>query len=176
MPGCETATEGDDMAELQSQFLGELRIEIGGSHIFGETPQGRMRRVDWFENGSFRGPGIQAEILKGSADGLLQRYDGVVQPNVRLVLRTDDDCHLYIEYRGYRHAAPDIMARIAAGEIVPGDQVYLRTALFFGRTAKNTRSSTARSPSASAGANRTPRSTRSSKSSETAHDGTGALR
>jgi len=119
------------MPELKSRFLGELRIDIGGSHIFGETPQGRMRRVDWFESGSFRGPGIQAEILKGSADGLLQRYDGVVQPNVRLVLRTDDDCHLYVEYRGYRHAAPDVMARIAAGEIVPRDQVYLRTALFF---------------------------------------------
>jgi hypothetical protein len=41
---------------LRTAFLGELRIEVAGSHLFGETPMGQMRRIDYFVNGHFKGP------------------------------------------------------------------------------------------------------------------------
>lgn len=116
---------------LRTGFLGALHIDVAGSHLFGATPYGDMRRIDYFESGWFRGPEIDATLVKGSADALLRRFDGVVQPDVRLVLETDDGAHLFIRYQGYRHASPEVMARIAAEEPVDPADVYLRTALFF---------------------------------------------
>ena len=121
----------DAVPELNSEFLGELRIEVSGSHIFGPTPLGEMRRIDWFEGGSFKGPRIQAEIVKGSADALLRRFDGVVQPDVRLALKADDGGHIFVQYRGIRHAPDAVMQRIAEGELVPPSEYYLRTSVFF---------------------------------------------
>jgi hypothetical protein len=92
---------------------------------------GQMRRIDYFENGHFKGPKVDAQILKGNADALLRRFDGVVQPDVRLTLETVDGHFMFIQYRGYRHAAPEVMERIAREEAVSPEGVYLRTALFF---------------------------------------------
>lgn len=92
---------------------------------------GQMRRIDHFNSGHFKGPRIDARIVAGGADALLRRFDGVVQPDVRLALETADGGHLFIQYRGYRHAAPEVMERIAREELVPPEDVYLRTALFF---------------------------------------------
>ena len=116
---------------LRSTFLGELRTEVAGSHLFGETPMGQMRRIDYFESGHFKGPKVDAKIIKGSADALLRRFDGVVQPDVRLTLETADGHFMFIQYRGYRHATPEVMERIAREEAVSPEEVYLRTALFF---------------------------------------------
>jgi hypothetical protein len=123
--------------DLRSTFLGELLIELAGSHVFGETPMGGMRRIDYFESGHFKGPRIDAKIVKGSADALLRRFDGVVQPDVRLTLEFAGGDHLFIQYRGFRHAAPEIMERIAREEAVRPDEVYLRTALFFETDSKD---------------------------------------
>ena len=117
--------------DLRSTFLGELRIEVAGSHVFGQTPMGSMRRIDYFENGHFKGPRIDARVVTGSADALLRRFDGVIQPDVRLTLKIAGGHHLFIQYKGYRHAGPEVMARIAREEPVGPDEVYLRTALFF---------------------------------------------
>ncbi|MDG2285488.1 MAG: DUF3237 domain-containing protein [Alphaproteobacteria bacterium] len=117
--------------DLRSSFLGELQIEVAGSHVFGETPMGGMRRIDYFESGHFKGPRIDAKIVTGSADALLRRFDGVIQPDARLTLEMRNGHHLFIQYKGYRHAAPELMERIARAEPVPPEEVYLRTALFF---------------------------------------------
>ena len=116
---------------LRTTFLGELRIEVAGSHLFGETPMGQMRRIDYFESGHFKGPKVDAKIIKGSADALLRRFDGVVQPDVRLTLETADGHFMFIQYRGYRHATPEVMERIAREEAVSPEKVYQRTAPFF---------------------------------------------
>lgn len=116
---------------LRTTFLGELKIEMAGSHIFGATPMGQARRIDYFESGHLKGPKIDAQIVRGSADALLHRFDGVIQPNVRLSLEISGGHHLFIQYQGYRHAAPAVMERIAQGQTVSPEEVYLRTAIFF---------------------------------------------
>ena len=123
--------------DLRSTFLGELQIELAGSHVFGATPMGGMRRIDYFESGYFKGPRIDAKIVNGSADALLRRFDGVIQPDVRLTLEFADGGHLFVQYKGYRHAAPEVMKRIAREETVPPEEVYLRTALFFETDSKD---------------------------------------
>ena len=122
---------------LNTSFLGELKIDIMGSHIFGATPMGQFRRVDYFESGHLQGPRIDARVVTGSADALLRRFDGVVQPDVRLTLEINGGGHLFIQYRGYRHATPEVMEQIAQGETVDMADVYLRTALFFETDSKD---------------------------------------
>ncbi|MBC8241422.1 MAG: DUF3237 domain-containing protein [Alphaproteobacteria bacterium] len=116
---------------LRTTFLGELKIEMAGSHIFGATPMGQARRIDYFESGHLKGPKIDAQIVRGSADALLHRFDGVIQPNVRLSLEISGGHHLFTQSQGYRHAAPAVMERIAQGQTVSPEEVYLRTAIFF---------------------------------------------
>ncbi|MFN3745835.1 MAG: DUF3237 domain-containing protein [Hyphomicrobiaceae bacterium] len=118
------------MPELKSAYLGELKIAVTGTYMLGDGPLGR-RRIDLLGAGTFEGPRISAQILPGGMDLLLGGSDGAVRPDVRLPLELDDGQPLLVVYRGVRHAPPDIMARIAAGERVPPESHYLRTALVF---------------------------------------------
>jgi hypothetical protein len=123
------------MPELRSTYLGELKIEVTGTYLLGESPLGR-RRLDRLDRGHFKGPKVQAEVLAGGMDLLLGGADGAVRPDVRLALRLDDGETLLIVYRGVRHASPEVMQRIARGEAVPPDDYYLRTGLVFETASK----------------------------------------
>lgn len=116
--------------ELRSKFLGTLRIVVAETHFLEGTPAG-WRRIDVFGGGSFEGPLIKASIVTGGSDALLRRSDDAMQQDVRLTLKTDDNAVIYVTYRGVRHGPPEVMARIAKGEIVSGDEYYLRNAIFF---------------------------------------------
>jgi hypothetical protein len=118
------------MPELKSAFMGELKIAVTGTYMLGEGPQGR-RRIDLLSKGSFEGPRIKAKIVPGGVDLLLAGSDGAVRPDVRLLLELDDGKPLLIVYRGVRAGTPEVMARIAAGELVPRDEYYHRTAMTF---------------------------------------------
>jgi hypothetical protein len=118
------------MPELKSTYIGELRIEVTGSYLLGDAPLGR-RRLDRLDRGHFKGPKIDAEIVSGGMDLLLGGTDGALRPDVRLVLKLDDDEILLILYRGVRHGTPEVMQRIASGEPVPPQEYYLRTGLVF---------------------------------------------
>jgi hypothetical protein len=122
------------MPELKSTYIGELRIEVTGSYLLGQSPLG-WRRLDKLEKGRFKGPRIDATIVSGM-DLLLGGSDQALRPDVRLVLELDDGETLLIQYRGVRHGPPDIMARIAKGEDVPPSSYYLRTGLIFETASK----------------------------------------
>jgi hypothetical protein len=123
------------MPELKSTYLGELKIEVTGTYLLGDSPLGR-RRLDRLDRGHFRGPKVQAEVLAGGMDLLLGGADGAVRPDVRLVLKLDDGETLLIVYRGVRHASAEVMQRIAKGEAVPPTEYYLRTGLVFETASK----------------------------------------
>ena len=114
---------------LKSRPLGTLRITLGESYELPGAPLG-SRRIDVFREGRFSGRAFEATMVAGS-DALLFRADGIVQPDVRLVLRTDDGETVFVHYRGLRHGPADVMQRIARGEVVPHDSYYLRTSVFF---------------------------------------------
>jgi hypothetical protein len=117
------------MPELKSSYLGELKIEVTDTYFLGASPLGK-RRLDRLDQGHFRGPRVNAEILVGM-DTLLGGADGALRPDVRLVLKLDDNETLLISYRGVRHGPPEVMARIARGEQVAHSEYYLRTTLVF---------------------------------------------
>jgi hypothetical protein len=115
---------------IETEFLMSLDIEVTGSHILGDTPDG-MRRVDLLGGGRFEGPRLRGTVLPGGSDLLLVRADGSIRTDVRLLLKTDDAATIVVTYRGSRHGSEDAMRRIAAGEEVPASDYYLRNAPFF---------------------------------------------
>ncbi len=118
------------MLDLKSEFLMRIEIELAESYFFQGTPHGG-RRIDTFKGGRFEGPRVKGAVLPGGSDLLLARADGATQPDVRLWLRTDDEALILITYRGVRHAAPEVMERIAREEQVDVSEYYLRDTPYF---------------------------------------------
>ncbi|NKB57985.1 MAG: DUF3237 family protein [Alphaproteobacteria bacterium] len=118
------------MPELQSEYLFTITVTVTQLHDFGDTPFG-LRHVDMLGEGTFEGPKLRGAVLPGGIDQKIIRADGAMTPNVRLVLRTDDDALIYMYYTGVRHGSPEVMQRIADGETVDPSEYYLRNAPFF---------------------------------------------
>ena len=55
------------------------------------------------------------------------RPDGFSELDTRYTLETDRGDLVYVQNAGIRHAAPDVMRRLLAGEIVDPKLVYFRT-------------------------------------------------
>ncbi|MGE4218839.1 MAG: DUF3237 domain-containing protein [Alphaproteobacteria bacterium] len=118
------------MIELKSEFLFTMTIVVEKMHMIGEAPIGR-RRMDCFAGGSIEGPKVKGVILPGGNDTLIGRRDGALLPNVRLLIRTDDDALIYCDYRGIRCGPQEVMDAIARGEQVEPDSYYLRNTPMF---------------------------------------------
>ncbi len=119
------------MSGLQSEFLFDIELTVGAPQEVGDTPYGR-RRIVAVTGGRFEGPRLKGTVEPApGGDWLLQRTDGVLTLDVRVTLRTDDGALIYMSYRGLRAAAPDVAARLAAGETVDPSEYYFRTAPLF---------------------------------------------
>lgn len=118
------------MPELKSEFLFTITATVTALHDVGAVPAG-TRHVDLLGAGTFEGPRLRGELVAGGIDMKTIRPDGAVIPNVRLVLKTDDAALIFMHYTGIRCGAPEVMARIAAGEIVDHSEYYHRSTPYF---------------------------------------------
>jgi Protein of unknown function (DUF3237) len=118
------------MPELKSEFLLTIKVTVDALHDIGSVPLGQ-RHIDMLGAGSFEGPKLKGVVLPGGIDQKIFRRDGAMNPNVRLILRTDDDALIYMHYTGVRYGSPEVMARIAAGEEVAPSEYYLRNTPYF---------------------------------------------
>ena len=117
------------MPELQSDFLFTIRISVNDLYDIGATPFG-TRHIDMLGEGSFEGPKLRGVVI-GGMDQKIFRSDGAMNPNVRLVLKTDDEALIYMSYTGIRHGSKEVMERIASGEEVEPSEYYLRNTPYF---------------------------------------------
>ena len=146
------------MPELKSEFLFTIRVTVDRLHDVGETPFG-TRHIDMLGDGSFKGPKLKGIVLEGM-DQKIFRSDGAMNPNVRIILKTDDDALIYMYYTGIRYGSPEVMQRIADGETADPSNTIYGTHPISRRRSKNTIGSIASSRSASADACRiTPNTT-----------------
>jgi len=107
----------------------EVRAEVGEPVELGPVSGGRRRLVP-ITGGTFEGRNdlqIRGRIVPGGADTQLLRDDGVTEADARYTLETEDGVRVDVRNRGLRHAAPDVMARLLAGERVDPALVYFRT-------------------------------------------------
>ena len=117
------------MPGLQSDFLFTIRISVVDLCDIGATPFG-TRHIDMLGEGSFEGPKLRGVVI-GGMDQKIFRSDGAMNPNVRLVLKTDDEALIYMSYTGIRHGSKEVMERIASGEEVDTSEYYLRNTPYF---------------------------------------------
>ena len=117
------------MPELKSNFLFTIRISVDELCDIGSTPFG-TRHIDMLGEGSFDGPKLKGVVI-GGMDQKIFRSDGAMNPNVRLVLKTDDEALIYMSYTGIRHGSKEVMERIASGEEVGSSEYYLRNTPYF---------------------------------------------
>jgi hypothetical protein len=107
-------------------FAFQARVELGTVMELGQVPRGR-RRIIPIVGGSFEGPGLKGKVLNNGADWQIVRSDGFADLDTRYALETDKGQIIYVQNAGMRHAAPEILAKLAAGEIVDPNLVYFRT-------------------------------------------------
>ena len=99
---------------------------VSATRDLGATPRGR-RRIVPILGGTVRGPRLEAKVLPGGADWQQVRDDGVVELVARYSILTTDGVEIAVVNRGLRHAAPEVMARMACGGEVDPALVYCRT-------------------------------------------------
>lgn len=107
-------------------FVCELRANVGAPQEIGLVRGGR-RRIVPILGGRVEGPALRGTILPGGADWQLIQPDGFSELDTRYTIRTDEGAVIYVQNAGIRHAPPEIMERLLAGEVVDPALVYFRT-------------------------------------------------
>lgn len=109
----------------QLEFVFEVRAKIADPIVIGQVSGGTRRIINILE-GTFEGPKIKGKLLPGGADWQIIRQDGFTEVDARYVLQTDKGDLIYVSNIGIRHAPPDIIERLNAGEEVDQSQIYFR--------------------------------------------------
>ena len=104
----------------------EAHVQLGTPIEVGQVPRGR-RRIIPIVGGTFEGSGIKGKVLNNGADWQVIRPDGFADLDTRYALETDKGELIYVQNAGMRHAAPEVMAKLLAGERVDPSLVYFRT-------------------------------------------------
>lgn len=108
----------------------EAHVQLGTPIEVGAVARGR-RRIIPIVGGTFEGSGIKGTVLNQGADWQIVRGDGFAELDTRYGLRTDAGDIIYVQNAGMRHAAPDVMQKLLAGERVDPALVYFRTVATF---------------------------------------------
>jgi len=109
------------------EFAFEVRAEVADPVTVGELPTGQTRRIIDILGGTVEGPGIRGELLPGGADWqLIRGSDGFTEIDARYAFKTEDGDVVYVSNVGIRHASPEVMRRLNAGEEVDQSEIYFR--------------------------------------------------
>ena len=107
-------------------FAFELRARIGNPVEIGQVTHGR-RRIVPIEGGTVSGPLLNGTVTAGGADWQVIQADGFTELDTRYTIQTSDGDVVYVQNRGIRTAAPDVMQKLLAGQTVDPTLVYFRT-------------------------------------------------
>ncbi len=102
-----------------------LELQVGAFHKFGGT--GTTQQAGIVTGGRFEGERLRGEVLPGGTDWQTVLADGTTLLDVKLPLLTHDGAQILMRYTGVRSAPPEVLARLAAGEVVDPREVYFRT-------------------------------------------------
>jgi hypothetical protein len=103
-------------------------VQVGAPVVVGESG-GQVRRYVTLLGGTVEGE-YRGTIVPGGMDWQSVMPDGRLEISARYVLALEQG-NVEVRSDGLRAGPPEVLARIAAGEIVPGDQYYFRTAMRF---------------------------------------------
>ncbi|MEU5878454.1 DUF3237 domain-containing protein [Spirillospora sp. NPDC047279] len=104
-----------DVADVRTAFLFDMVVDLEKPVSMGAGPFGR-RILFGSAGGTFEGPRLRGDVLKGGGDWSLFRPDGTMLLDVRLTLRTDDGAAVYMTYGGRWVAPPPDAERVDPSE------------------------------------------------------------
>jgi hypothetical protein len=113
------------LKSVQARPIFVMRLDVKPIVMVGATP-GPYRRAGIVPSGTFAGGRLSGKVLDGGSDWQSVRTDGSTTLDVRLILQTDDGANILMSYRGVRHGAPDVIARLEKGEEVDPASYYFR--------------------------------------------------
>ncbi len=109
------------------EFAFEITVQVADPVVVADLPSGQRRRIIDILGGTVEGPEISGEVVPGGADWQLIRHsDGFTDIDARYTIKTDDGHLIYVSNIGIRHAPPDVMQRLNAGEVVDQSLIYFR--------------------------------------------------
>jgi hypothetical protein len=108
----------------------QIRAEVADVLVVGRTPYGERRMVGIL-GGSVQGEKLNGRILPGGSDWQIVRSDHAVDIKAQYIIETTEGARVLVTSEGLRSAAPDVMAKLAAGETVAPHLYYFRTAMRF---------------------------------------------
>ncbi len=115
------------MSDLKTEFLCTVAANADWRQVIdvGATPHG-IRQVVYIKGGTFEGPKIKGVVLPGGGDWFVRRADGVVEVDVRCVLRTDDNHLIYCRLRGINDMTAEVAIKAITGKSVDSSKYYFR--------------------------------------------------
>jgi Protein of unknown function (DUF3237) len=111
--------------ELPVQHLFDMHVDLEPAQPIATPLGARMTFIA--RGGVVDGPSLQGELLPGGGDWLLVGSDSVGRVDVRATIRTHDGALIHYEARGIIKIPADGLARLAAGEVLPFAETYVRT-------------------------------------------------
>lgn len=115
---------------IHCEFLMQVTAQLDSPQVLSGAPLGNRRILNVI-GGSFFGNGFQGELLRGGADWVLLRGDGVAELDIRFTLRTQDAQLIYVRSGGIVDMSPQVSDRIRNGEDVDPSEYYFRTSPAF---------------------------------------------
>lgn len=110
---------------LPVEHLFDMHVDLAPAQPITTSVGARMTFVT--TGGVIDGPRLQGEVLPGGGDWLLVGGDGAGRVDVRATLKTHDGVLIHYEARGIIKVPADGLQRLAAGEVLPFHQTYVRT-------------------------------------------------
>ncbi|WP_236623298.1 DUF3237 domain-containing protein [Demequina mangrovi] len=107
----------------------DLRVAVGEPIRVGRTDSEDLN-VTPIIGGTVEGPRLGGRVLGVGADWWVTR-GATTQLDARYIIEADDGSAIDVVNRGYWHAGADVERRLVAGEDVPEEELYYRTAFVF---------------------------------------------
>jgi hypothetical protein len=100
------------------------------------TPVGESLLIINVIEANIESPRINAKVIAPSGDWVRVQANGNWSLDVRLAFMADDGEAIYCQYKGVVRLNPSLIQRMAAGESIPGTDLYLRAAPCFETASK----------------------------------------
>ena len=114
------------MQAPELRFVCQVRAELAPPLEKGESAGTRWRIIP-IVGGTVEGERLSGRILNLGADWQTVYQDGYAELDTRYAIETHDGALIDVRNFGFRHAPPEIMARLVAGEVVDPSLYYMRT-------------------------------------------------
>jgi hypothetical protein len=90
------------MLEIKTKPLFRMELELDVLELKG-TPNG-TRRIAQILGGTFEGEALRGKVTTRGGGWMLLRQDKMLDIEMRITLQTDDNCHIYMHWKGMRPA------------------------------------------------------------------------